>query len=55
MTFVTLLKPYLWKNLILKLYAKMLPANKIAGFWNFNIWKTIGGIKLSFSMQIHIF
>ena len=30
-------------------------ANQIAGFLNFNILKTIGGIKLIFGMQIHIY
>ena len=35
------------KNLVLKLYAKILPANQIAGFLNFNISKTIGVIKLN--------
>ena len=36
------------KNLVLKLNAKMLSANHIAGFLNFNISKTIGVIKLIF-------
>ena len=34
------------KNLVLKLNAKMLWANQIALFLNFNISKTIGDIKL---------
>ena len=34
------------KNLVLKLNAKMLSANQTAGFLNFNISKTIGGIKI---------
>ena len=42
------------KNLVLELNAKMLSANQIAGFLNFNISKTIGGIKLIFCMQLHI-
>ena len=36
------------KNLVLELNAKMLLANQIAGVLNFNISKTIGGIKLIF-------
>ena len=36
------------KNLVVKLNAKMISANQIAGFLNFNISKTIGGIKLIF-------
>ena len=32
------------KNLFLKLNVKMLSANQIAGFLNFNISKTIGGL-----------
>ena len=36
------------KNLVLELNAKMLLANQIAGFLNFNISKTIGGINLIF-------
>ena len=42
------------KNLILKLNAKMLSVNQIAGFLNFIISKTIGGIKLIFCIQVHI-
>ena len=42
------------KNQVLELNAKMLLANQIAGFLNFNISKTIGGIKLIFCMQEHI-
>ena len=48
-----LLKPHVWENLVLELNAKMLSANQIAGFLNFNISKTIGVIKLIFSMQVH--
>ena len=33
----------------------LLLANQIAGFLNFNISKTIGGIKLIFYMQTHIY
>ena len=33
------------KNLVLKLNSKIFSANQIAGFLNFNISKTIGGIK----------
>ena len=36
------------KNLVLKLNAKMLSANQIAGFLNFSISKTTGGMKLIF-------
>ena len=36
------------KNLVLKLNGKMLSANQIAGFLNFNISKTIEGITLIF-------
>ena len=39
-----------WKNLVLKLNAEMLLANQIAGFLNF---KTIGGMKVIFWMQVH--
>ena len=41
------------KNLILKLNRKMLSANEIAGFLNFNISKTIGDIKLVSYMSVH--
>ena len=34
--------------LVLELKAKMLLANQISGFLNFNISKTIGGIKVVF-------
>ena len=40
--------------MILKLNAKMLSTNQIAGFLNFNISKTIGSTKLIFYMQVHI-
>ena len=36
------------KILVLELKAKMLLANQISGFLNFNISKTIGGIKVVF-------
>ena len=39
------------KNLVLKLNAKMLSANHIAEFLNFNISKTIGGITLVFACK----
>ena len=42
------------KNLVLKLNAKMLLANQIAGFLNFNNSETIGGITLIFCKQVHI-
>ena len=37
-----------WKNQILELSAKMVLDSHIAVFLNFNISKTIGGIKLIF-------
>ena len=43
------------KNLVLELHTKMLSANQISGFLSFNISKTIGGIKLIFCMQLHIY
>ena len=43
------------KILVLELNGKMLLANQIAGFLIFNISKTIGGIKLIFCMQVHIY
>ena len=43
------------KNLVLELNAKIVSANQIAGFLNFNISKTIGDIKLIFCMQVHIY
>ena len=36
------------KILVLELKAKMLLANQISGFLNFNISKTMGGIKVVF-------
>ena len=43
------------KNMILKLNAKMLSTNQIAGFLNFNISKTIGDIKwIFFSVCTHL-
>ena len=38
----------------IKLNAKMLSANQIAGFLNFSISKTIGGIKFIFYMEVPI-
>ena len=43
------------KNQVLQLNAKMLSANQIAGCLNFDILKTIGGMKLIFYLQIHIY
>ena len=43
------------KNLVLKLNAKMLSANQIARFLNFNISKTIGGTNVIFCMKVHIY
>ena len=43
------------KNLVLELNAKMLFANQSAGLLNFNISKTIGGIKLIFWVQVHVY
>ena len=43
------------KNMILKLNAKMLSTNQIAGFLNFNISKTIGDIKWIFCLYVHIY
>ena len=40
--------------MILKLNAKMLSTNQIAGFLNFYISKTIGSTKLIFYIQVHI-
>ena len=42
------------ENLVPKLNAKILLADQIAGFLKVNISKTIGGIKLIVSMQVHI-
>ena len=39
------------KIVVLELNAEMLSANQIAGFLNFNISKTIGGIKLIFACR----
>ena len=39
------------ENLVLELNAKMLLANQIAGFLNFNISETVGGIKLIFACK----
>ena len=39
------------KNLVLKLNAVMLLANQVAGFLNFNIPNTIGGIKLKLKID----
>ena len=43
------------ENLVLELDAKMLFANQIVGFLNFNISKTIRGIKLIFCMYVHMY
>ena len=43
------------ERLVLDLNAKMSLANQTAAFLNFDISKTIGGIKLIFYMQVHIF
>ena len=42
------------KNLVLELNAKMLLANQIAEFLNFNISKAIEGVNLIYCMQVHI-
>ena len=55
MSFIILLKPYSGRNLVLELNVKMLPGNQIAGFLNFNISKTIAGIKWIFNMYVHIY
>ena len=51
MTFMILFKPRVCENLVLELNAKMLSANEIAGCLNFNISKTIGGLKLNISIK----
>ena len=43
------------RNLIVELYVKMLSANQIAGFLNFNISKIFVGIKKIFSMYVHVY
>ena len=43
------------KSLVLELNVKVLLANQIAGFFNFNISKTIGGINLIFCIQVHTY
>ena len=43
------------KSLILELNVKILSPNQIAGFLNFNISRTIGGITLIFCIQVHIY
>ena len=42
------------KNLFVELNAKLLSANHVMGLLNFIISKTIGSIKLTFCMQVHI-
>ena len=55
MTFMIQLKPDVWKNLVLELNAKMLSANQIVGFLNFNISKTTEGTDLIFCMQVRTY
>ena len=43
------------KNLVLELKGKMFSANQIAGFVNFNISKTTGGMKLIFLRAAYLF
>ena len=43
------------KNLVLELNTKVLSANQIVGFLNFDISETSGGINLIFYMQVHIY
>ena len=40
------------KNLVLELNAKILLANRVVAFLNFDILKTIGGIKFISCMQL---
>ena len=47
-TFMILLKLHVWEKSDSQVNAKMLSANQIAGFLNFNVSKTVGGIKLIF-------
>ena len=49
-----MLKPHVYETPGSRVKYKNALANQIAGFLNFNISKTIGGIKLIFWMQVHI-
>ena len=53
-TFMIMLKPHVYETPGSRVKYKNALANQIAGFLNFNISKTIGGIKLIFWMQVHI-
>ena len=53
-TFMILLKLHVWEKSDSQVNAKMFSANQIAGFLNFNVSKTVGGIKLIFCIQVHI-
>ena len=55
MSFIILLKLHSGRNLVLELNVKMLPGNQIVGFLNFNISKSIAGIKWIFNMYVHIY
>ena len=46
MSLMILLKPHVWEKSDTRVNAKMLSANQIARFLNFNTSKTIRGIKL---------
>ena len=53
MTFMILLKPNVLEKFGSQVKCKN--SNQVAGFLNFNVSKTIGGIKLIFCMQVHIY
>ena len=53
MTFMILLKPNVLEKSGSQVKCKN--SNQIARFLNFNVSKTIGGIKLIFYMQVHIY
>ena len=58
MIFMILLKPHVWEksgSQVKCKNTKILSGNQIAGFLNFNISRTVGGIKLYFCMQVHIY
>ena len=55
MTFTILLKLHVWEKMCFELNAKMLLTSQIAGFLNFHISKTKGGIKLILYMQLYIY
>ena len=56
MTFIILLKHHVWEKSASWVNAKMLLISQITGFLNFNISKTIGGIKLLLlGKQVHIY